>query len=208
MRRASYFRQIARRAPAAPVVLRPPHQVLRRWEIAQHPIATAALPAAAREQDHKAATAAKPVPLTRAAQKARPDTTPRAGTKPAERKTAAVPNAQPSPATVEPEIADGQYRADPEPGERTVRFETAPAREQFRAVDRTAPAAPAAPAPNPPPAVPSRPESPSIEIGSIEIQITPPPAPPPTARPTARAAPAHRTPLSRDFTQNFGLRQG
>jgi hypothetical protein len=208
MRRVSYFRQIARRPPVAPVVLRPPHQVLRRWEIAQHPIAAAALPVIFMEQEHKTTTPADPLSPTRAAQPDGGATTAQAGMTQAERPTAAPSDPRPSLAARQQEIAAKQLRMPIKEGERAVRTEMAPAREQARVVDYTAPAAPAAPVLNPPPAVPSRPETASIEIGSIEIQLTPPPAPPPPARPPARAAPAPRASLSRDFTQSFGLRQG
>lgn len=54
------------------------------------------------------------------------------------------------------------------------------------------------------------PQRPTVHIGVIEIQISPPPVslPTPTAKTATRAAPTATGSLSRGFTSTFGLRQG
>ncbi|MEH2236637.1 hypothetical protein [Nostoc sp.] len=54
------------------------------------------------------------------------------------------------------------------------------------------------------------PQRPTVHIGAIEIQISPPPVtlPTPTAKTATRAAPPATASLSRGFTSTFGLRQG
>jgi hypothetical protein len=66
-----------------------------------------------------------------------------------------------------------------------------------------------APSPRAAPATRSRTvqtQAPVVQIGSIEVTVTPPPAPEPPR--VIEKAPAPQGPLSRGYVPSFGLRQG
>jgi hypothetical protein len=202
--RTSYFRQIARQPTALPVVLHPPTQVLRRWEMAQRPVPAAA---PVRNQKPESARTAEPLSSSRAPQKDQTPTAERPAITQSETAAIAAPVSSLQHPSPQPMARPEPFQAVLEEGSSRSQAEAAPRREKPRAV-QYAPLTPPAPVLHPPPAAAPRAESASIEIGAIEIQIVPPPTPPPPLRPAPRRAPAPRSSLSRDFTTSFGLRQG
>jgi hypothetical protein len=206
--RTSYFQQIARRPTTAPVVLHPPHQVLRRWEIAQRTMPAAAPAVPLKPKERKAARSVD-AQTSRRTTHAEQSAAEPPGIAPPLPQANVIPDAPAHFPAPPPAAEAAQMRAVVEEQARLPRREAAQHAEKVRAFEQAPPPATrSTPASILPPAAAARTEAPSIEIGAIEVQIVPPPAPAPPARPAARRAPAPHTSLSRDFTATFGLRQG